>query len=423
MNNISPFVKGGPLTSRNSAIYIERKADQEAAHRLQKMEYIALIEPHQQGKTSLIAHLMQRLNQDQNYYWVYEDLSVLSESGQARDWNVLLKRKIWEQIKEKCTHFTNLPDLSFRTLVWEDFFRVLSKMAEETNTHLVIAFDEVAAIPSAHARGFFSTMRALINNRLSSSCYYFLTFIISCAYDPNLLIKDSPISNAMNVFNRVKIPDFTLNEVQELVTHLPSLEPKDERFIAGWIQEWVNGHPFMSQYICDVLFTKRLQATSSSVDKAVQYFRKHDSQHLPNIRKKLDANPKLKRHLREIHKGKRENLALYSKAAALELIGLIKADENNLCMIRNRLYGQFVDEILYENLDLKELHEYLIKHFSSNEMKTLCMWELKVDYDDLDGQNRKVKARELIAYCVRHGLLEKLIKACKKARPNVLWLF
>ena len=52
------FRAGGPLTSEHSGIYVKRRADRDAMIHLRRMDYLLLIEPRQQGKTSLINHLM-----------------------------------------------------------------------------------------------------------------------------------------------------------------------------------------------------------------------------------------------------------------------------------------------------------------------------------------------------------------------------
>lgn len=67
----------------------------------------------------------------------------------------------------------------------------------------------------------------------------------------------------------------------------------------------------------------------------------------------------------------------------------------------------------------KELLETLLNHFDIEELRTLC-FNLNIHYDDLRGEGRVGKARELIAFCERHGRLPELIEAIKKQRPRVV---
>jgi hypothetical protein len=66
------------------------------------------------------------------------------------------------------------------------------------------------------------------------------------------------------------------------------------------------------------------------------------------------------------------------------------------------------------------LHRLLAQYFDREELRTLC-FELGIDYDDLGGEGKTNKARELVAYLERHGRLFELITLGKKLRPHVDW--
>jgi hypothetical protein len=65
-----------------------------------------------------------------------------------------------------------------------------------------------------------------------------------------------------------------------------------------------------------------------------------------------------------------------------------------------------------------ELHQILSTYFDKDELKTLCS-RLKVDYDNLPGDGKMGKARELIAYLERRGRLPQLLEEVKLLRPNI----
>ena len=58
-------------------------------------------------------------------------------------------------------------------------------------------------------------------------------------------------------------------------------------------------------------------------------------------------------------------------------------------------------------MDRLELLRYLRESFDDNELRDLC-FKLNVTYDDLDGENRAAKARELVAWCDRRDRLAEL---------------
>ncbi len=74
---------------------------------------------------------------------------------------------------------------------------------------------------------------------------------------------------------------------------------------------------------------------------------------------------------------------------------------------------------------IHQLRNILIEHFSEDELRDLCFFELQdvpdMDYDSLPGTGKSNKIREMIAHCKRHGKLIHLIKTCQKFRPSVAW--
>lgn len=68
--------------------------------------------------------------------------------------------------------------------------------------------------------------------------------------------------------------------------------------------------------------------------------------------------------------------------------------------------------------DLAELRRILIDRLSLDELKTLC-FDLGISYDDVNGENKPAKARELIAYCQARGRLPELIETLRTTRPDI----
>lgn len=66
--------------------------------------------------------------------------------------------------------------------------------------------------------------------------------------------------------------------------------------------------------------------------------------------------------------------------------------------------------------------EMLTRHFSLGELNQMA-FDLAVNGDEIPGTTRGEKARELIAYCERRGLLGEMISLCRERRPNASWPF
>jgi formylglycine-generating enzyme required for sulfatase activity len=71
-------------------------------------------------------------------------------------------------------------------------------------------------------------------------------------------------------------------------------------------------------------------------------------------------------------------------------------------------------------VDLAKLHQDLIAHFDLEELKMLC-FQLHIDFDDLRGEGKEGKARELITYVERRSRTLELREMCRRLRPAVLW--
>ncbi len=69
----------------------------------------------------------------------------------------------------------------------------------------------------------------------------------------------------------------------------------------------------------------------------------------------------------------------------------------------------------------QKLHAVLRDDFDEEELRNLCFLELGIEYNDLRGDGRLGKIRELVAYCERDGRIPELVKICQRLRPHVAW--
>lgn len=68
-----------------------------------------------------------------------------------------------------------------------------------------------------------------------------------------------------------------------------------------------------------------------------------------------------------------------------------------------------------------ELSQSLAEHFSTEELRELC-FALGIHFEDLPGEARLAKARELVSYFMRPPhTLDELIAACSRLRPGIPW--
>lgn len=70
--------------------------------------------------------------------------------------------------------------------------------------------------------------------------------------------------------------------------------------------------------------------------------------------------------------------------------------------------------------DILQLFRKMEPNFNESELRGLC-FNLGVVYEDLNGQNRQDKLRELITYMERRQRLAELVQQCQELRPKLNW--
>ncbi len=67
-----------------------------------------------------------------------------------------------------------------------------------------------------------------------------------------------------------------------------------------------------------------------------------------------------------------------------------------------------------------KLRQNLVADFNDSELRDLC-FDMNVDYESLNGENKADKARELIAFCELRQIVPDLVARCRELRPNTSW--
>src|SRR5690349_4007227 len=70
--------------------------------------------------------------------------------------------------------------------------------------------------------------------------------------------------------------------------------------------------------------------------------------------------------------------------------------------------------------DLIRLYETLVERFNLEELRMLGFY-LKIDYDELKGEGKSGKARDLVISLARHGRIGELVAEGKRLRPGAAW--
>jgi len=438
------FRTGGALTDESADMYIERQADRDARIHLRMMDYLLLVEPRQQGKTSLINHLM-RSSALGDTVLAYADVTTLDRVTEAA-WIQTLCTRILRQLGGLIPH-EHYPTIPQNNANWREFLCEVAQCATRSSRRVTICLDEIGAVTFPGATEFFSVLRDVYNSRQAEPDLGHLSFVLAGAFHPRDLIKDDRIS-PFNIAQRVRLADFTLAQVCELVSkgdwsndQVPALSER--------IHFWTEGQPYLTQLLCAYLGR---DASSNDVDAGVERLRREDENHLPPILTRLQHNKPLSQYVNEINSGKRIRFypREHSRQAQLELLGVLKADEEGYCRIRNRIYelalyphdkptsifptpvkksntsssmkptdqvGQI--EATDQSGDPAAIRELLMAALDDEELNTLCFDHFPQVYADFGlGMSKGHKVLRLLDYCQRQGHLEKLLCQVHLLNPH-----
>lgn len=349
----------GPVP-HDSPLYVERAADNSALRHVRRGDYIKLIEPRQQGKTSLLLRLCHRFA-DHTAVTAYISLADIVQSSQA-EWFAELEHRIQRQIAPA----TELSDLAtgHGSKSWRPF---LENLIHSTTGQVLIAFDEVSSIPLDWASIFYSTIREVYNRRFLEKDLQRLTFAFAGSVHPDGFIPDNNIS-PFNVAIDVRIDDFTVEQIRMLLER-QSLPAASALTIAERVFYWTSGQPYMTQWLCSCALER--SADTAEIDECVTDFIRTDTNHLPRIARRLHdngADVPLASFQRLVNGAVKFNPVLDPHHFHLERIfGLVKGDDRK-CQIRCRVYLRAFGSLLFADngvpldslpLDLGELRAAL----------------------------------------------------------------
>jgi hypothetical protein len=350
------FKFGGPLTEKDSAVYIQRAADDAAVQFLQRMDYVMITEPRQQGKTSLIIRLQFHPSLS-TYVFAYVVCTALDQTDEKK-WYKAIGERIVAQTRGRI----NLRGLVLPQDInsWRAFLKMLADRALQRHLSVVITLDEIGAVPPAWSESFFSVLHDVFTSRSFEREFGHITFILAGTYNPRDLIRDHKVS-PFNIAKDVHLTDFTLAQVRELVGR-GKWTDKQVDVLARRIHYWTDGQPYLTQLLCSYL---KPEADPSDVDTGVDRLRRKDLNHLPPLLKRLKTNEVLCNYVRRILSGEQLRFSpdWHTELERLALLGVIKPDKKSYCTIRNRIYERVLVEILGSqvNADTEKTNEVVVR--------------------------------------------------------------
>jgi tetratricopeptide (TPR) repeat protein len=342
------FVAGGTLRP-DAPSYVKRPADDELFNLALSGEYCYVLTPRQMGKSSLMVRTAQRLR-EQRAHTVIIDLTEMG-TVQAEAWYLdfvtELSRALCLSVDPELwwqSHGSLGPGRRFT-----DFLRDV--VLREIEGHVVIFIDEIDfTLELDFSDDFFAAIRAMYNARARDPQLGRLSFVLLGVASPPDLIKDRT-RTPFNIGQGITLDDFGRTDAIVLQEGLEAAHPGQSEAIFKRIYHWTNGHPYLTQRLCqavaeaghgtwlaeriDSVVEKRFLAKEASKEPNLEFIRDRLLNH-PQPRQLLDIYCR-------VYKGKKvaddKQSSLHNE---LKLSGLVKAKDGYL-QVRNQIYRRVFD--------------------------------------------------------------------------------
>ncbi|MCP4702822.1 MAG: hypothetical protein GY862_39075 [Gammaproteobacteria bacterium] len=339
--NANPYQAAGTF---DGISYVERRADEKLLSEiLENRRYPYLLAPRQSGKSSLLAHVMNKLDSTR-FQTVFVDISTLVDCLESSD--VFLKA-----FNAEIASVPDMPDERDgnrnpgRTLK-----SILKAVAARRGRRVIIFVDEIERLVDTKFKDyFFGLIRSFFNQRTTDKNVDFrlVQFVLSGAAQPTELMSTENAS-PFNVGAPVILEDLSFDEATEMTRYLRTEKSRVAAEVESEIYRYTNGSVYLTQLFLEQLWkcarsrTNREITTHTVARVAAEIVRESVSNiHFLNIHSNITAKPDI--------------LKAFQDLAAKHPAGKHPAGKQETDYLR--MTGITGDERVYRNL----MYEYVFE--------------------------------------------------------------
>lgn len=270
MSSSSFYVAGGTLRP-DTPSYIERQADQLLLEALLDTQFCYVLTSRQMGKSSLMARAAIKLRQLQRST-VILDLTAIGQNLTPEQWYDGLLSSAGQQLglQDLLEDLWQAQEHGGPAQRW--FNALHAAVVQHFPGGLVVFVDELDTVLSLpfQTDEFFAAIRECYNRRSLDPSFARLTFCLLGVGTPAELIRD-PRVTLFNIGKRIELADFSLEESQAFLPGLGA-NPSLAGNLLRRIHYWTNGHPYLTQRLCQAVAENLFQRRSSKSVAAQRRF-------------------------------------------------------------------------------------------------------------------------------------------------------
>jgi hypothetical protein len=394
------FVTGGTLRP-DAPSYVERQADRDLLAGLLRGEFCYVLTARQMGKSSLMVRTAKRLR-ERGVQVILLDLTAVGQNltaeqwydgllrlmgmqldleaelerfwteherlGPLQRWMAAMREVVLPELRQRAENRAHRMEAPRAAPVATNLAAAPERTATQAAARLVIFVDEIDVVRSLpfSTDEFFAAIRECYNRRGEDPEFSRLSFCLLGVATPSDLIRDTRLT-PFNVGRRIELHDFTPAEAEPLARGLdaPTGRVRDPAALLRRILTWTNGHPYLTQRLCQELADEAEVAGPASVDQLCEdlFFSSRARERDDNlifVRERLLRSEVDRAGLLDLFSQVRQGRRVPDDetdplASVLRLSGVVRS-ENGVLRQRNRIYHRVFDrEWVRANMPAAEL--------------------------------------------------------------------